>query len=30
MGISYTHGIAGFFGGILPGVFADPSVVVYH
>ena len=30
MGIIYTHGIAGFFGGILLGVFADPSVVVYH
>ena len=29
MGIIYTHGIAGFFGGILLGVFADPSVVEY-
>jgi ammonium transporter, Amt family len=30
MGIIYTHGIAGFVGGVLLGVFADPSVVVYH
>jgi ammonium transporter, Amt family len=30
MGIVYTHGIAGFFGGILLGVFADPSVVEYR
>ncbi len=30
MGIIYTHGIAGFFGGILLGVFADPSVVEYR
>ena len=29
MGIIYTHGIAGFFGGMLLGVFADPSVVEY-
>ncbi len=29
MGIIYTHGIAGFFGGLLLGVFADPSVVEY-
>jgi Amt family ammonium transporter len=30
MGIVYTHGIAGFVGGMLLGVFADPSVVEYH
>jgi len=30
MGIVYTHGIAGFCGGILLGVFADPTVVVYQ
>jgi Amt family ammonium transporter len=30
MGIVYTHGIAGLFGGLLLGVFADPSVVVYQ
>ncbi|MGC8626123.1 MAG: ammonium transporter [Acidimicrobiales bacterium] len=30
MGIVYTHGIAGFLGGLMVGVFADPSVVVYH
>jgi Amt family ammonium transporter len=30
MGIVYTHGIAGFFGGLMVGVFADPAVVVYH
>ncbi len=29
MGIVYTHGIAGFVGGIMLGVFADPSVVEY-
>jgi Amt family ammonium transporter len=29
MGIVYTHGIAGLFGGLLLGVFADPSVVEY-
>jgi Amt family ammonium transporter len=30
MGIVYTHGIAGLFGGLLLGVFADPSVVEYR
>ncbi|HTW08272.1 MAG TPA: ammonium transporter [Acidimicrobiales bacterium] len=30
MGIVYTHGIAGLVGGLLLGVFADPSVVVYQ
>ena len=29
MGVFYTHGIAGFFGGLLVGIFADPSVTVY-
>ena len=29
MGVVYTHGIAGFMGGLLVGIFADPSVVVY-
>ena len=30
MGVVYTHGIAGFCGGLLVGIFADPSVVVYQ
>jgi Amt family ammonium transporter len=30
MGIVYTHGIAGLFGGLLLGVFADPTVVEYR
>jgi Amt family ammonium transporter len=30
MGIVYTHGIAGLFGGLLLGVFADPTVVEYQ
>jgi Amt family ammonium transporter len=30
MGVFYTHGIAGFCGGLLVGFFADPAVVVYH
>jgi ammonium transporter, Amt family len=29
MGVVYTHGIAGLTGGLLVGIFADPSVVVY-
>jgi ammonium transporter, Amt family len=29
MGVFYTHGIAGLCGGLLVGIFADPSVVVY-
>jgi Amt family ammonium transporter len=29
MGVFYTHGIAGFTGGLLVGIFADPSVTVY-
>jgi Amt family ammonium transporter len=30
MGVVYTHGIAGLFGGIMVGVFADPTVQVYR
>ncbi len=30
MGIVYTHGIAGLFGGLMVGVFADPAVIVYR
>jgi ammonium transporter, Amt family len=29
MGVFYTHGIAGLCGGLLVGIFADPTVVVY-
>jgi Amt family ammonium transporter len=29
MGVVYTHGIAGLTGGLLVGIFADPTVVVY-
>ena len=29
MGVVYTHGMAGLCGGLLVGIFADPSVVVY-
>ena len=29
MGVFYTHGLAGLCGGMLVGIFADPSVVVY-
>jgi Amt family ammonium transporter len=29
MGVVYTHGIAGLTGGLLVGIFADPSVTVY-
>lgn len=29
MGVVYTHGIAGLTGGLLVGIFADPSVAVY-
>ncbi|HTR70408.1 MAG TPA: ammonium transporter [Mycobacteriales bacterium] len=29
MGVVYTHGLAGLMGGLLVGIFADPSVVVY-
>jgi Amt family ammonium transporter len=29
LGVVYTHGFAGFTGGMLTGVFADPAVIVY-
>jgi Amt family ammonium transporter len=29
MGVVYTHGLAGLCGGLLVGLFADPSVLVY-
>ncbi len=29
LGVIYTHGIAGFFGGLLLGVFGDPGMVEY-
>jgi Amt family ammonium transporter len=29
MGVVYTHGLAGLLGGLMVGIFADPSVVVY-
>jgi Amt family ammonium transporter len=29
MGVLYTHGIAGLCGGLMCGIFADPSVTVY-
>jgi Amt family ammonium transporter len=29
LGVVYTHGFAGFLGGLLTGVFADPNMVVY-
>jgi Amt family ammonium transporter len=29
LGVVYTHGFAGLFGGLLAGVFADPKMVVY-
>ena len=29
LGVVYTHGIAGFFGGLLVGLFADPKMIVY-
>jgi len=29
LGVIYTHGIAGFMGGMLLGVFADPNMVEY-
>jgi Amt family ammonium transporter len=30
MGVVYTHGLAGLCGGLLVGIFADPSVIVYQ
>jgi len=29
LGVIYTHGIAGFFGGLFLGVFADPNMLEY-
>jgi ammonium transporter, Amt family len=29
LGVVYTHGIAGLFGGLLVGLLADPNIVVY-
>jgi Amt family ammonium transporter len=29
MGVVYTHGLAGFCGGLMVGIFADPTVAVY-
>jgi Amt family ammonium transporter len=29
LGVVYTHGIAGLFGGLLLGVFADPNMIQY-
>jgi Amt family ammonium transporter len=29
LGVVYTHGMAGFAGGLLTGVFADPKMFVY-
>ena len=29
MGVVYTHGVAGLCGGLLVGIFADPSIIVY-
>ena len=29
LGVVYTHGIAGFFGGLLLGIFGDPNMLEY-
>jgi Amt family ammonium transporter len=29
LGVVYTHGIAGLFGGLLTGLLADPHMIVY-
>jgi Amt family ammonium transporter len=29
LGVVYTHGIAGFLGGLLLGIFADPNMIQY-
>ncbi len=29
LGVIYTHGIAGFFGGLMLGVFGDPNMIEY-
>jgi Amt family ammonium transporter len=30
LGVIYTHGIAGFGGGLLTGIFCDPNMTVYY
>jgi Amt family ammonium transporter len=30
LGVIYTHGFAGFAGGLLTGIFADPGMMVYY
>jgi Amt family ammonium transporter len=30
LGVIYTHGMAGFLGGLLTGIFADPSMAVNY
>jgi Amt family ammonium transporter len=30
LGVIYTHGIAGFAGGLLTGIFCDPNMTVYY
>jgi Amt family ammonium transporter len=30
LGVVYTHGFAGFAGGLLTGVFADPHMILYQ
>jgi Amt family ammonium transporter len=29
LGVIYTHGMAGFFGGLMVGIFADPNMIEY-
>jgi len=29
LGVVHTHGVAGLAGGLLVGLFADPSIIVY-
>jgi Amt family ammonium transporter len=29
LGVIYTHGIAGFFGGLMLGIFGDPNMIEY-
>ena len=29
LGVIYTHGIAGLFGGLLLGIFGDPNMLEY-
>ena len=29
LGVVYTHGFAGLFGGLLVGLLADPKMIVY-